>query len=117
MDSPLSPVKEATLRELIAAGAVAETLVVADGPGFAVVVKTAGSQRRLSNKHGEQRLFASMDTLVPYLLGLGVTRFCVDASEHRKGRLRRARPDRAEALRRTRTRVRQASLGLEARDG
>lgn len=117
MNSTPAPIAKATLRELIAAGTVAETLALADGLRFAVVVKTAGIQRLLVSKYGDQCLFASMDTVALDILRVGVARFGVDANEQRNGRSRRARPNRAEALCRTCTRVRPVLLGLETRDG
>ena len=103
-------IKEPTLRELIASGAVRSAVVVAKGPGFALLMQCGENLRSLANKQGEPRLFASMDTVVPFLKKLGLTRFEVDVTGHEPGRLRKARPDRSEALKRTRTRPRQPAL-------
>jgi hypothetical protein len=96
-------IKEQTLKELIASGAVQNAVVMAHGPGFAVLVRYGASESSLANKQGEPRLFASLDTVVPFLKKLGLPKFEVDATEHEPGRLRKARPDRSEALKRTRT--------------
>jgi hypothetical protein len=103
-------IKEKTLKELVAAGAVRSAAVVAQGPGFALLVRYGAAERSLANKQGEPRLFASLDTVVPLLKKLGLSKFEVDATEHEPGRLRKARPDRAEALKRTRTLPHQPSL-------
>lgn len=96
-------IREQTLKELAASGAVQSTLVMAQGPGFTVQVRYGAAESALANKQGEPRLFASLDTLVPFLKKLGLPRFEVDATGHEPGRLRKARPDRSEALKRTRT--------------
>jgi hypothetical protein len=64
----------------------------------------------LGNSRGNLRQFASLNTAVDFLRRVGVARFEVDAEEYERGRTRKPRPDRAEALRGTRTRPRQQSL-------
>lgn len=102
--------RESTVRELVMAGAVQRARVVAYGPGFAVMLTYGTAEGALANKQGDIRLFASLDTVVPFLRRFGLRTFEVDASEYEPGRLRKARPDRAAALRRTRTRPLQSSL-------
>ena len=103
-------IPEAVLRELAAAGAITQTFAVAVGPAIRVEVQYGSARRTLCNKRGQPRLFASMHTLLNYLRELGLPRFEVDASEYSAGRLRKPRPDRSHALRRTRTRMRQVDL-------
>ena len=102
--------KEATLRELLGAGAVSDVIVKAEGRGLCVVVRCGTAERTLANKKGDTRLFASLDTLVFYLSKFGRTTFQVDARGYEPGRLRKARPDRAKALRETRTQRKQGIL-------
>ncbi len=55
-------------------------------------------------------MFSSLTTLATRLRGMGICRFEVDTAEYIAGRVRPPRPDRAEALRRTRTKPRQTDL-------
>jgi len=103
-------IKEQTLKELVASGAVQSAAVVAQGPGFLLLVRYGAAESSLATKQGEPRLFASLDTLVPFLKRLGIPKFEVDATDHEPGRLRKARPDRSEALKRTRTQPHQPTL-------
>jgi hypothetical protein len=99
-----------TLKELIASGSVRRTVLIGQRGGFGVVVSYGEVERQLCGARGSVRLFASLDTAVPYLKKLGLSKFEVDAATFEPGRLRKARPDRAEALRHTRTKPIQAQL-------
>jgi hypothetical protein len=109
------PLTEPVLRELSRAEAVRAVEVKAlVGGGFGVSVWTGPPDsplcRALSTSRGEVRRFALLDTAATFLRSLGLCRFNVDVAQHEAGRLRPARPDRSEALRRTRTTPRQSSL-------
>lgn len=110
-----SLVSEHTLRELSSAGAAIEAVIAGlpDG-GFSIrisygspghpIVKTLGTSRRAIRRYG------SLDTAASLLCGLSIEKFAVDMRHHRPGLVRPPRPDRAEALKKTRTTPRQASL-------
>lgn len=103
-------IREPTLRELIQADSLSEVYAVGQLGGFALNFRYGGTERLLANARGSIRLFANLTTLAAYLQRLGIDKFEVDATHYAAGRLRAARPDRAEALRNTRTRMRQADL-------
>lgn len=103
-------IREATLRELIEASSISSTAAVGQRGGFFVSVQCGKQKRVLANARGDVRLFANLTSLATYLRRLGVSRFAVDTRQYAAGRVRPARPDRAEALRRTRTKPRQADL-------
>lgn len=103
-------IREPTLRELIETNSINWTCAVGGKGGFAVVVNFGISNRFLASTRGGVRLFSNLTTIATYLRKLGVSRFDVDTSNYEAGRLRPARPDRAEALRKTRTRLHQADL-------
>jgi hypothetical protein len=106
----LETISHQTLKELAKAGSVRGACLVGQRGGFGVVVRYGVVERALSSTRGQVRLFASLDTAVPYLKQLGLDRFEVDATGYEPGRLRKPRPDRAEALRKTRTRPKQEQL-------
>lgn len=103
-------ITETTLRELIKAGSVSSAVLVGQRGGFAVGVSFADSDRFLSTTRGEVRLFANLNTAAHFLSRFGLVKFEVDATEYVPCRLRKARPDRAAALRKTRTTPEQQSL-------
>ena len=78
--------------------------------GFLVVVRIGEQERTLERARGGPRLFASLDTAASFVREIGLPQFEVDMSDYQPGRLRGARPDRAEALKRTRTRMKQQNL-------
>jgi hypothetical protein len=111
-------IKEPLLRELIQALAPIGATVTGQEKGFAVVVKIANNgEKLLATTRGDVRLFASLDTAGQFIKNVGLPKFEVDMNGYEKGRLRKARPDRAEALRNTRTKIRQQRLfeGSEGR--
>jgi|SRR5579864_1422233 len=105
-------IKEPVLRELAEASALAGATVAGHENGFAIVVKIGVTgEKVLANSRGKVRLFATLDTAGAFVRDIGLPRFEVDMNGYEKGRLRKPRPDRAEALRgRTRTRLQQQAL-------
>jgi len=73
------------------------------------MVRVGSSERMLANARGSIRLF-SLENAARFLNGIGLQRFEIDTSNYTPGRLRKPRPDRAEALKRTRTLPRQSIL-------
>jgi hypothetical protein len=118
MNTP-SIINELTLRELAEAKSLSGAVAVGHRGGFSVTVRygMTETQRLLATARGETRMFSNLNTLAKFLRKLGITRFEVDTSNHESVRLRAARPDRAEAMRQTRTKLRQAHLNfLQAPD-
>lgn len=76
------------------------------------MVHLGSSDKTLATSRGAVRLFASLDTASAFVKDLGIERFEVDMTDHQPGRLRSARPDRAEALRLSRTKMQQQILEL-----
>lgn len=103
-------ITEVTLRELIAAGTIENAYLIGQQGGFSVTIRCGKAERTLGNTRGGKKVFASLDTAVPYLKRLGITLLTVDASKFEPGRLRKPRPDRAAALKKTRTLPRQQDL-------
>lgn len=96
------------LRELIGTSMVdVRALVRGAGSGFLVVARVGAQERTLERARGGPRLFASLDTAASFVHEIGLKQFDVDMSGYEPGRLRKARPDRAEAMRRTRTLMKQ----------
>lgn len=87
--------------------------IVGSENAFRVLVRVGSGEKTVVTTRGNVRLFASLDTAAGFVKDLGFSRFEVDISFYKPGRLRNARPDRAEALRHTRTRMYQEPLGLE----
>lgn len=106
----LPTIKESVLRELVAANSVRSASVVGQTGGFAVNVQYGVGERSLATARGEMRLFTNLNTAVSFLRKHGLTKFEVDATNYEPARLRKARPDRAAALRKTRTKPRQTEL-------
>lgn len=93
--------KEAPLRELIAARAVSSITAVGGDGGFVVEIRFSNEQGApafLANARGSARTFASLSTLAALLARLGQPRFAVDAAQYQRGRVRAAQPDRAAAM-------------------
>lgn len=106
----IQTLKETTLKELIGANSIESVCVVGQKGGFAVTVRCGQNERTLAGTRGEVRRFASLDTATALLRKLGIPKFQVDVVTYEPGRIRGARPDRAEALRRTRTIPKQQAL-------
>lgn len=93
-------VREAVLRELVEAVPGTTARVVGLRGGFALVFKSGAAERMLAGTRGNVRIFAKLDTACDFLRDrLNFSFFEVDASKLERVRLRKARPDRAEALR------------------
>jgi hypothetical protein len=108
-----STIKAPLLRELIqATGQVRACAIGAQG-GYTLQFQFGTSNKALVNSHGSVRFFASLDTVGIFIRNIGISHFDVDMTRHQPGRLRRPRPDRAEALRLTRTRLRQQALEFQ----
>lgn len=103
-------IKEPALRELVAASAVRSATITGQHGGFVVTVSYGSGDRTLATTRGGIRLFATLDTAGAFVRGLGLPRFEVDLTQYEPARLRKPRPDRAEALKRTRTKMRQPKL-------
>ena len=106
----LQTIKESVLREVVGANSVLSVCAVGRCGSFAVVVRYGSTEKTLTNTRGDTRLFASLNTAADFLRRLGLGRFEVDVTNFAPGRLRKPRPDRAEALRKTRTKPRQKHL-------
>lgn len=93
-------VKIETLRELIAAGSVRSATLLGQRGGYAVLVRVGLQERILANRVGNARLYARLDTAAKDLREMGLAEFGVNVANFEPGRLRPARPDRAEQLKR-----------------
>jgi hypothetical protein len=96
----LQTIKETTLRELVEANSIRSACVVGLKGGYAITVRYGLNERTLATTRGEVRLF-SLENVSNFLRGLGIAKFKVDATGYEPGLLRKPRPDRAEALRKT----------------
>ena len=110
-------INELTLRELAEAKSLSGAIAIGQRGGFSIAVRygMAETQRLLATARGETRMFSNLNTLARFLGRLGITHFEVDSSNHIPERLRAARPDRAEAMKGTRTKLRQAPLEFSTR--
>lgn len=101
--------REQVLRELVEVGAIEAARVVGGVGGYRVTVQFGSEQRTLSTSRSEVRWF-SLEAAAKFLREIGLPKFEVDVTGYQQGRIRKPRPDRAEALRKTRTRPRQTML-------
>lgn len=102
-------IKEATLRELVGTNSINKACLIGQGGGYAITVHCGKVERLLANTRGEVRLF-KLNNAAEFLRNIGLEKFEVDSTNYTPGRLRKARPDRAEAMRKTRTKLRQKAL-------
>jgi hypothetical protein len=100
--------RESVVRELVAAGALVR--IVGTRGGYLLRAKLGEVVRTLAATRGNERIFVSLDTASSKASEIGAKTFEVDTTHYEAARIRRARPDRAEALRNSRTRPRQQSL-------
>jgi hypothetical protein len=107
-------IKEPTLRELARANSLSGAIAVGQRGGYAITVKygMGEAQRLLANARGETRVFSNLNTLANFLQRIGISQFKVDSSRYERARIRARRPDRAAAMKRTRTRPQQTTLEL-----
>lgn len=103
-------VREMTLRELIKSRSITATSAVGQHGGFCLSVACGDRIQVLGSTRGLKRIFPNLTSLAVYLHRLGISRFEVDTTHYRAARVRPARPDRADALKRTRTKPQQADL-------
>jgi hypothetical protein len=104
-------ITETALRHLVDMRALSAVVVIGVPQGFTLKVESgAGVGRVLQTVRGDVRRFASLDTAGAFLKAIGLTEFLVQTTDFKPGRLRRARPDRAEALKNTRTKPKQQEL-------
>jgi hypothetical protein len=114
---PQLTIKEPTLRELAEAQSLSGVIAVGQRGGYVLALRYGAheAQRLLATARGERRVFANLNTLTNFLRRLGISRFEVDSAEYTPARVRAARPDRAEAMRHTRTKPRQTALSFSER--
>lgn len=89
-----------TLERLIEAGAVRGASIVGQPGGWSVVIQYGVTERTLAAKRGAVRIFRKFETLVGYLMGLGIDSYQVDASQFDPAspRTGRTRADSAERM-------------------
>jgi hypothetical protein len=95
---PEQTIDHATLVKFIDAGTVRAARVIGRAGGWGIVVSCGRTDHALAAQRGKLRLFSKLDTVVTYLKGIGLHRFDVDAIHYDSRHTRRARPDRAAAL-------------------
>lgn len=104
-------ITETALRHLVDMQALSAVVVTGVSHGFTLKVESgAGVAKVLQTVRGEVRRFASLDTAGSFLKDIGLTEFLVQTTGFEPGRLRSARPDRAAALKNTRTKPKQQEL-------
>lgn len=86
-------IKLESLRDLIAAGLVTTATVLGQKGGYTVHVAVGNGERFLVNRAGQVRVFASIDTAVRELNGVGLTTVAVNVSGYEKGLVRAPRAD------------------------
>lgn len=102
-------IRETTFRELTGTDMPIEIRVVGQEGGYAINVLYGSCERILANTRGGVRLF-SLESAGTFLGRFGIRRFEVDSTAYSPGRLRAPRPDRSEALKKTRTTPQHAQL-------
>lgn len=107
-------IREMTLRELVRSRSTTAISAVGQHGGFCVSVACGDRVQVLGSMRGLKRIFPNLTSLAVYLHRLGISRFEVDTTEYRAARVRPARPDRADALKRTRTKPHQPDLLQDA---
>ena len=97
------------LRTATAAGGLEEVVLKAKGGAFFVHIATAagGDGLLVTTRSRSPRGFANLAKAMVLLRGMGIVSFTVDTADWTPGQpeRRKARPDRAEAMRRTREAV------------
>lgn len=74
-------IDQATLVNLVQAGAVQDTNVIGQPGGWEVVVRYGKVRRALAVKQGTVRIFRKLDTLDSFLRGIGLPQYQVDARQ------------------------------------
>lgn len=111
MENTEETIKEPMLRDLVDANSIRSTCVTGHFGGYSIVVRYGQVERTLATKRGDIRLF-KLDNASKFLCELGIAKFEVDATTFQPGRLRKSRPDRAAALKGTKTKLTQGILDL-----
>lgn len=106
---PNLTITEVNLRALLEMSQQCTARLLGDVGGYSVLIAVGNSERMLANSRGSIRLF-SLGNAARFLNSIGMPRFEIDTTNFKPGRLRKARPDRAEAMRKTRTTPRQSYL-------
>lgn len=75
-------IDHSTLENLVNAGAVRGTSVVAQSGGWGVVVAYGTAVRALAAKRGAVRIFRKFETLAGYLKDIGIDQYQVDARQY-----------------------------------
>lgn len=114
MESVQKTIKEPMLRDLVGANSIGSTCVTGQVGGYSIVVRFGQVKRTLATTRGDIRLFR-LDNASKFLCELGIAKFEVDATAYKPGRIRKPRPDRAAALRGTRTKLLQGDLDLRSK--
>jgi hypothetical protein len=109
LDASLPTIKESTLRELVEAASIKSACAMGTRGGYAIVIRCGTNERALASVRGDVRLF-TLDHATKFLRSIGLSRFEVDATNYEEARMRKARPDRAMALKLTVTKPRQQAL-------
>lgn len=109
MEKISATVKEAHLRELAETKSIDSACVSGARGGYTIIVRCGTTERILENVRGDVRLF-TLDNASKFLRGIGLCRFEVDTSCYEEARMRKARPDRSAALKRTATQLKQQML-------
>ena len=93
-------IDHATLTQLAGAGVVRSAHAVGQDGGWGIRVVYGDTERVLAAQRSHKaRIFRKLDTLVSYLVGVGIARFEVDAVNYDPGSAATARrPDRAVAM-------------------
>jgi hypothetical protein len=99
---PTHQLDHANLSRMAESGRIKATHIVGQPGGWAVQVDVNHQEHVLiAQRSGNVRLFKKLETLVAYLLDLGIDYFQVDASTFDASQLSTyQRPDRAQALKR-----------------
>lgn len=103
-------IKEASLKELVAANSINGAVVIGQYRGFGISIRCGDNYKTLMTARGIARLFGSLDSAMAFLRRLGISRFEVDSTEYERALLRSPRPDRAKALKQTKTKLTQSKL-------
>jgi hypothetical protein len=104
-----STIKESTLRELVEANPELSACVVGIRGGYVILLRYGIVERQLASTRGGVRLF-TLDNASKFLRDVGLKKFVVDATDYEHARMRKARPDRSEAMKGTGTKLRQQNL-------
>jgi hypothetical protein len=109
MEAHPTRIRENALRGLAETSAIQSACVIGARGGYSIVIRYGAVERQLASVRGDVRLF-KLDNASKFLRSIGVYRFEVDATNFEEARMRKPRPDRAEALKLTVTKPRQQVL-------